>query len=316
MEMNNLRKSYISYRDDNYDERGFWRFTHGAHVIKTPSWIDLPSPPKPPGIQISVIIVNWNRPLDVVKSSIVSVLTQDFPPDSFEVILVDDASDRSPRATCLQILEEYPNHHFRAYLLERTRCWGCMHAYNVGLKRAVGWIVMTLQSEAVLDDDVERELGEGYPRQPVLEGVWRHHNARERLGLIPRRLNMSGENAYYGWFYFPQDVGLSVRKTYAHRVRGYPEHSVGDPAVDYIANLTAQCNVEFAEDLNMQVIHRDYLVPTNLTGFAYQLRPVTAGTAPSLGGWLSAKRPDWIGGQWGELTEEEEKNVIGWTKNY
>lgn len=291
-------------------EKNCWKFTHGARVIKTKSWIELPSPPKPPGTQISVIIVNWNRSLDVVESSIKSVLNQDFPAENFEVILVDDASEIYPKPVCLKILKEYPNHNFRAYLLERTRCWSCMHAYNVGIKRAAGWIIMTLQSEAVLDDTPERDLDSSYPRQPVLEGVWRHHNALDKLGLIPRRLDQNGEGQYGGWPYFPHDHGLSVRKCYAQGVRGYPEHSVGDPAVDYMTNLTTQFGIKFTEDLNMQVIHRTFMVPKHLADYAYKIRPVTPGTPPSLDSWLSAKRPDWPSGLWGELTETEEKNAI------
>ena len=306
----------LGVQEHEFDqENDCWKFSHGARVIKTKSWIELPSPPKPQGIQISVIIIDWNRPLNVVKSSIESVLKQDFPPENFEVILVDDASELSPKPVCLDILREYPNHNFRAYLLERTRCWGCMHAYNVGLKRAAGWIVMTLQSEAVLDDDPERDLNDSYPRQPVLEGVWRHHNAMDRLGLIPRRLDMLGENKYCGWPYFPHDHGLSVRKSYAQDVRGYPEHSVGDPAIDYISNLTSQFGIKFAEDLNMQVIHRDCMVPQNLADLAYKIRSTVPGAPPSLSGYLSANRPDWPGGHWGELTENEENNSLG-VKNH
>jgi glycosyltransferase involved in cell wall biosynthesis len=298
----------LPYEFDN--EKNCWKFTHGAQVIKIKSWIELPSPPKPQGIQISVVIVNWNRPVDVVNSSIRSVLDQDFPAENFEVILVDDASDISPKDVCLKILKEYPNHNFRSYLLERTRCWSCMHAYNVGIKRAVGWIIMTLQSEAVLDDTPERDLDASYPKQPALEGVWRHHNAMDKLGLIPRRLNQVDKDRYTGWPYFPHDHGLSVRKCYAHLVRGYPEQSVGDPAVDYIANLTGRCGIKFTEDLNMQVVHRDFLVPKHLADYAYNVRSVAPGVLPSLNSWLSAQRPDWSSGQWGELTESEEKNAI------
>lgn len=307
------RKSFIWRQTPPYKfdpKNDCWEFTHGAKVIKTNSWIELPSPPKPQGIQISVIIVNWNRPLDVVESSIKSVLHQDFPVENFEVILVDDASDISPEPVCHEILKEYANHNFRAYLLERTRCWSCMHAYNVGIKRAMGWIIVTLQSEAILNDDPERDLDSSYPKQPALEGVWRHHNFMDKLGLIPRRLDQLGEDRYTGWPYFPHDHGLSVRKCYAQGVRGYPEHSVGDPAVDYITNLTTKFGIKFTEDLNMQVIHRDFLVPNHLADYAYKIRPVTPGTSPTLSSWLSAKRPDWQNGQWGELTENEEKAAI------
>lgn len=312
------RKSYIwrdGYRYEFDAENDCWKFTHGIRVTKTKSWVELPSPPKPEGIQISVVIVNWNRPLNVVESSIASVLNQDFPPKNFEVILVDDASDISPKPSCLKILKEYPNHNFRAYLLDRTRCWGCPHAYNVGLKRATGWIVLTLQSEAVLDDEPERDLNDSYPKQPALEGVWRHHNARDRLGLIPRRLDQHGEKEYSFFVssffpYSPHDHGLSVRKSYVHGVRGYPEHSLGDPAIDYMVNLTTQFGIKFTEDLNMQVIHRNYMLPKHLADGAPKVRSVTPGVPPSLDSWLSAKRPDWLGGHWGELTEEEEKNAI------
>ena len=256
------------------------------------------------------MIVNWNRPLEVVESSIKSVLNQDFPPENFEVILVDDASDLDPKPTCLKIVREFPNHNFRAYLLKRTRSWNCPHAYNVGLKRAAGKIVMTLQSEAVLDDTPERDLDDSYPKQPVLEGAWRHHNAMDKIALTPRRLNQFGPNTYEPWWFYPQDVGMSIRKIYTHAVHGFVEHSIGDPAIDYMVNLTREFQIKFVEDLNMQVIHRDYLVPQNLYRLACEIRSTKPGKAPCREDWLTAQRPDWLGGHWGELDEDEEKNVI------
>lgn len=337
------RKSFIWRDGFQYEfdaENDCWKFTHGTRFIKPKSWIELPSPPKPQGIQISVIIVNWNRPLNAVGSCIKSVLNQDFPAENFEVILVDDASDISPKPVCLEILKEYPNHNFRAYLLDRTRTWSCPHPYNVGLKRAVGWIVLVLQSECILDDTPERDLDDSYPKQPALEGVWRHHNARDRLGLIPRRLDQFGdkEYKYADWMRYlkeqgheevtvvaggesyslaksffaptcPHDIGLSVRKCYAQGVRGYPENTLGDPVIDYLINLTTKCGIKLAEDLNMQVIHRDYMVPQYLYNDPYKVRSVTPGAPPSLDSWLSVKRPDWPE-HWGELTEDEEKNAI------
>jgi len=287
-----------------------YEFTHGLRGIKTKSWTELPSPQKPPGVQISIVIVNWNRPLDVVESSVTSVLNQSFPPENFEVILVDDASDLSPKTTCQKIVKEYPNHNFRAYLLTHTRSYTCPHAYNVGLKRAAGWIVATLQSEAVLDDTPERDLDDTYPKQPALEGMWRHHNAQDKIALTPRRLNEWAPNVYEPWWFYPQDVGMSIRKTYCHAVHGFVEHSVGDPAIDYMCNLTREFKIKFTEDLNMQVIHRDYLVPENLRHLACEIRPTKPNTPPTREDWLVAQRPDWLGGHWGELGEDEEKNVI------
>jgi len=309
MRLMGKRKSYILTR--NYDrnfpfdeENNWWKWSFGRRVIKTKSWSELPSPPKPSGIQVSIIIINWNRPLNVVKSCIESVLNQDFPPENFEVILVDDASDISPKSTCLEILKEYSNHNFKAYLLDGTRCWAHSHGYNVGIKRAVGGIVMTLQSECILDnkpatmEDGSTDLNDRHLRK-FLEGVWRHHNAQDKLALLPRKLAQYGENKYEGWIWFPHDQGLSLKKSYAHAVRGFVENSRGDSTVDYSVNLTRECGIKFTEDVNMQVIHRDYLVPKKFKVSPKKVRPKPP----------DASYPDWPK-HWGELTEKEEKNVI------
>jgi glycosyltransferase involved in cell wall biosynthesis len=296
-----LRKSYI-WRENlpyEFDEKNnCWKFTHGTQVIKTESWIDLPSPPKPSGIQISVVIVNWNRPLNVVESSIASVLNQDFPPENFEVILVDDASELSPKPVCLDILREYPNHNFRAYLLNRTRSWNCGHVYNVGFKRALGWIVAMLHSDSVFDDAPERALNDSYPRQPVLEGMWRHHNARDRLALSPRMLWMPKENEYKPWYYFPHCQGLSLRKAYVEAVHGVTEKRCDEPLLDFLIRLMV-FNIKITEDVNIQVIHRNYMLPKNLLEVPSVVRPPPP----------NASYPDWPN-EWGEITENEEKNIL------
>jgi len=295
------RKSYIWHPDIKFNERqGCWMFQFGIPVIKIKSWIDLPSPQKPDGIQISVIIINWNRPLNVVESCIASVFNQDFPPDNFEVILVDDASDISPKPACLNIVKKYPNHNFRAYLLERTRCWQDSHVFNVGFKRALGWIVVMLHSDGVFDDDPERDLDDSFPHQPALEGTWRHHNARDRLGLCPRMLLMPQENEYSYWSYFPHALGFSIRKKYIEAVHGVNEAQyIAAPILDFYLRLTNSFGIEFTEDMNMQAVHRNYMIPTNLLRTPDMTRPRPP-TAP-VQDWPSS---------WGQITEDEENDVI------
>lgn len=295
-----IRKSYIPYDEYNKDD-DCWIFPFDMRVIKTESWIDLPSPSKPNGIQISVVIINWDRPINVVETSISSVLNQDFPPENFEVIFVGDASERIPsKPACINILKEYPNHNFRAYLLDRTRCYQDSHVYNVGFKRALGWIVVMLQSDAIFDDEPERELDESYPKQPVLEGTWRHHNARDKLGLCPRYLWMPKEDEYAHWTTFPHELGLSFRKKYIEAIHGVNEAKYSDaPLNDFRCELTQRFGIVFTEDVNMQVIHRDYILPKNVLGDPEVLRPRP----------LDHQFPDWPN-DWGELNENEERKVI------
>jgi len=295
------RKSVVPYSNFKfYPEHGWWNFPFDQHVIKTESWIDLPSPPKPPGIQISVVIINWNSPLNVVETSIASVLNQDFPPENFEVILVDDASDVSPKQACLNSVRDYPNHNFRAYFLDRTRCYQESHGTNVGFKRALGWIVVILQSHSVMDDEPERDLDDSHPQQPLLEGTWRHHNARDRLGLCPRLLAMGREGEYSPQTSFPHPQGLSLRKEYVEAIQGIAEHKYSNaPLLHFRVSLTQRFGIVFTEDLNTQVIHRDYMLPKNILGDQEILRPRPQDHV----------FPDWPT-HWGELTEQEEGKTI------
>lgn len=283
-----------------YPEHGWWNFPFDQHVIKTESWVDLPSPPKPPGIQISVIIINWNSPPNVVETSIASVLNQDFPPENFEAILVDDASDVSPKQACLNIIRDYPNHNFRAYFLDRTRCYQESHGTNVGFKRSLGWIVVILQAHSVMDDEPERDLDDRYPRQPLLEGTWRHHNARDRLGLCPRLLAMGREGEYSPWRSFPHPQGLSLRKEYVEALHGVDEHKYSNaPLLHFRVSLTQRFDIVFTEDVNMQVVHRDYMLPRSIYGDQEICRPRPPDHV----------FPDWPT-HWGELTELEEGKTI------
>lgn len=281
-------KSYIKYEDFEFDPRGWWIFPFGNRVIKTQSWFDLPTPPKEEGIQISIVVINWDRPFDMVESCIASILDQDFPPESFEVILVDDASRRiSPKPACLKIVRDYPKHNFRAYLLKSTRCYQDTHVYNVGLKRALGWIVTIFHTDAVFDEN-------------VLEGTWRHHNAIENLGLCPQMLYMPEENEIKYWYSFPHPMGFSFNKKYVEATHGFNEAKYSDgPVTDFRVQLD-RLGIVYAEDTNMQVIHRDYMIPKNVYGpYPEVLRPMPE----------NHSFPDWPN-SWGQLSESEEEKVI------
>ncbi len=95
---------------------------------------------------ISVVICTYNR-AELARQAIVSVLAQDFPPNSYELLIVDNNSADHTRAMVQEFCEQYPN---VRYFLER----------NVGLSyaRNRGWQAARGEYVAYIDDDCKVPL--------------------------------------------------------------------------------------------------------------------------------------------------------------
>ena len=261
------------------------------------SYLELPSPPKPSGVLVSVCASTWNRPKWIITSSIASLFNQKFPPENYEVILVDDATDGPNREELLQAIHElirdYPNHNFRAYLLEHTRCWNDSHVLNVAFKRSLGWILIQSQTDLLHDGE-------------TLESAWRHHNNDHHIRLNPEHhgIYLDGHIEPTEWYRGePHEMGASYLKEHVVKVKGRNETVWTEPSdVDFQSAMRDHSQLIVRKDPAVRTLHRP-------------IHPVCTG--PN-GRRVGATYPDavhrgrdgaWTEGDWGLLTESEEKRV-------
>jgi hypothetical protein len=262
----------------------------GLLGVKIPSYKELPSPPKPEGIQISVCASTWNRPKNVIIQSLESIIKQAFPPQNYEIILVDDATEgegaKDVREAAEYIIKQYPNINFRAYFTSYTRCWNDPHTLNVAFKRALGEILMISQVDII-------HVGE------TLEAAWRHHNARQNLWLCPKHYAGNLSNPW-PFHYFPHEFGGSIKKTWVWQIKGRNERIIKEPSdVEFHWQLNKK-GIVFGEDQDVKTIHVAHH-PSPRTG---------APPPPNLG--LDSRNPDgtWTTGDWGALIPDEEARVL------
>lgn len=263
----------------------------GLLGIKIPSYRELPSPPKPESVQISVCASTWNRPKNIIVQSIESIFKQDFHPKHYEIILVDDATE-GERATDVReaaeyLIREYPNHNFRVYFTVFTRCYTDPHTLNVAFKRALGSILMISQVDII-------HIGE------TLESAWRHHNARQNIWLCPKHYAGDLSNPW-PFCYFPHEFGASVRKTWVYQIKGRNERIIKEaPDVEFHWQLNKR-GVVFGEDPEVKTIHVAHHPPPRLPR-ELDVRDIGLDSRNANGTWTTD--------DWGTLTTEEENKVI------
>ena len=279
------------------------------------SYRELPSPPKPDGVWLTVCAQSWQRSRDIIASSIESIFNQGFPAENYEVILIDDASGytypdsegKKDYAEAVEyLINEYPDHNLRAYTTERTRCFCDAHPLNVCFKRALGKICMISQTDII-------HVGE------TLESAWRHHNNRSNLRLCPAHYGMKTDDLTYSgnpdniarwgeeaiWSH-PHEFGASFPTECAQKVRGRNEtirHA--PPDVSFQGYMVRTCGIVARVDPDVSTIHRKAVyskgIKQGIRGFVTNQCPI----------WYDGDSGiPWTTGNWGELTPSEENSVV------
>lgn len=267
----------------------YYKCPFGIKGIKIPHYSELSSPPKSDKIHITVCASTWNRPKEVITRSIKTIFGQEFPKENYEVILVDDATEgaraNDVKAAVDQLIRGYPNHNFRAYFTNHTRCWTDPHILNVAFKRALGWIIMISQVDII-------HIGE------TLEAAWRHHNARKNLWLCPK--HYCGNNKPWPFAYFPHEMGSSIRKEYVEKIKGRNELIKGAPCDVEFHWWLQKVGVVFGEDSEVKTMHVAHHPPPR------------DGQPPDKNPGMYSRHPNgtWTSEDWGVLTPEEEANIM------
>lgn len=265
---------------------------------------ELPSPPKPKGIQISVCVSTYRRPKELIVTSIESIYNQHFPAKNYEVILVDDATvvddvkaEKDLMEAIKYLLREYPNHYFRAYFTNYTRCWTDAHTMNVAYKRALGWIILHSQADLI-------HVGE------TLESAWRHHNHNDHLRLCPDHFGGLSDDLWdtehlKEWPFFPYEFGTSYPIKCVQRVKGRNETiTQAPPDVDFQSAMRDSCGLVAMKDPSVKTIHRKDSHPVGKG-----LHGRRAGAPRYYDGDVRKNDKTWTDGDWGVLTPEEEKKT-------
>ncbi len=100
--------------------------------------------------RVSVIILNWNAK-EYLTMCLDSVLRTDYPKDSFEVLVVDNGS--TDGSTDL-VTENYPE----IRLIRNERNLGYCKGNNVGIRAALGDILILLNNDTIVDRNWIRKI--------------------------------------------------------------------------------------------------------------------------------------------------------------
>ena len=241
---------------------------------------NLPLPPKPDKIVISVCVSTWARSEQIIQTSVESVFNQSFPPENYEVILVDDATEGFRLDELLNavkyLIREYPNHNFRAYFIKHSRSWNDTHTLNVAFKRALGWIIIQNQSDVIFLDN-------------ILESAWRHHNHQIKLRVFPHVMNLFNDGSLKpSWIGTgknsdnpehnpePHELGASYPRKCVHKIKGRDERIKRvPPDEEFQWNMRALCGLIAVKDPSVRVANRQFKWPPewNVKSLPRQLTP-------------------------------------------
>lgn len=104
-------------------------------------------------MKFSIVICSYNR-AKPLSETLQSVVSQDFLPENFETIIVDNNSADDTAAVCQSFVEKYPEFNI-LYLKELQQ--GVSYARNRGVNEAQGqWIVFMDDDETVRPDFLSR----------------------------------------------------------------------------------------------------------------------------------------------------------------
>lgn len=113
-------------------------------------------------IRISVIIATYNR-VDVIKDCIDSILSQDFPKDRYEIIIIDSSSTDSIK----KIIEEYypvSNPEIQYFYQKRE---GLAAARNLGIDKATGDIIYFFDDDCIVDKCCLKIVSSAYDTEDI-----------------------------------------------------------------------------------------------------------------------------------------------------
>ena len=158
-------------------------------VIRTALWMAYrPAPPAAGDTapSLTVIIPAYNEGAMVLKS-IESVIVADYPPERLEILVIDDGSSDDTWDHILEAARRYPG---RVTALRHERNRGKREALALGFERARGEILVTIDSDSVIERGALLALAGPFrdARVGAVAGKVLVYNRAN--GVIPRMLHV------------------------------------------------------------------------------------------------------------------------------
>jgi glucosyl-dolichyl phosphate glucuronosyltransferase len=117
-------------------------------------------------IAISVIICSYNRAC-YIADALYSLIGQDFDPQNFEVLVMDNNSKDNTEAVCREIISAHPGWQLQ-YLTETQQ--GSSFARNTGARHAQGQLLVFMDDDAVAEKDFLSNIQRFHDAHPDVDG--------------------------------------------------------------------------------------------------------------------------------------------------
>lgn len=142
----------------------------------------------------SVIVPSYNEGRQVLVT-LRSLCASDYPPEKVQIIAVDDGSRDDTWAWMCQAKRELGD---RIMVLKQPRNMGKRHALYAGFLKSTGDVLVTVDSDSIVEPRTLRMMCGGFihdPRVGAVAGNVRVLNLHE--GMIPRMLDVSFVFSFY-----------------------------------------------------------------------------------------------------------------------
>ena len=137
---------------------------------------------------LTVIVPAYNEGC-LVMETLRSIVTSDYPAEKLQVIAVDDGSQDDTWEWLKKASQAHPG---RIELIQQPRNMGKRHALYAGFQRTTGEIIVTIDSDSVIEDDTLRCLVSPMVADQRVAGVAGNVRALNlKAGLIPRMMEVA-----------------------------------------------------------------------------------------------------------------------------
>jgi glycosyltransferase involved in cell wall biosynthesis len=241
--------------------------------------------PKAPGISVVIPMYNAERTIAVPLSSLAH---QTLPPESFELVLVDDGSTDRSSSKARKLLEPVP---YRWEILEGARK-GVSTARNKGIDHALGDHVFFLDADDSLPPDFLATVLEGIEKDGAdLAWIWKITNPAEfpALRKHPIALKQSGVDCLEAYLGIPRNAQVMVRRSFlgSSRVR-YTEGLAYGEDFDFFVRLLLEARRVHVEDRTFY-LYRRHAFQVTRTIDRLEARKATDEAFRRLSGFLEGK---------------------------
>lgn len=137
---------------------------------------------------LTVIVPAYNEGC-LVMETLRSIVTSDYPAEKLQVIAVDDGSQDDTWQWLKKASAEHPG---RIELIQQPRNMGKRHALYAGFQRTSGEVIVTIDSDSIIEPDTLRCLVSPMVKDQRVAGVAGNVRALNlKAGLIPRMMEVA-----------------------------------------------------------------------------------------------------------------------------